>query len=832
MPETTDHYLWPIGHGEMAARIRTQDWAQTPLGPIDTWPESLKSAVQAGLDSAFATYIWWGPELLQLHNDAALSILRDKHPAALGRPARDIWPDAWPVVGPHFAQVMETGEPVMAEDLSMEIERNGMRDQATFTFCYSALRDANGNVAGMQAIALETTEKIRTANSLRRTEEIQAFALDLSDALRNVTDPIDVQAIAARLLGERLQTDRAYYLEINEEEEYLLIERHFVRGSAPSMIGRYDLSTFPWVGPTFRQGEPVIIDDAWTTPLIPDAERPAMDDIHVGAFIAVPLLKDGHLVAALCVTSVEPRTWTDADVALMQATASRTWSAVEQARAEDRLRRSEEQYRTLFNSIDEGFCIIEMIFDDEGRPHDYRFLEVNPAFEQHTTMKDAAGRTMKEIIPDHESDWFEIYGHIALTGEPMRFVNEAAALGDRWFELNAFRIGDPELRRVAVLFTDITERTLAETSLRASEALFRGFAEASTDTLWIIDAATGQLEYLSPAFERTWGESRDTIMRDIGRWHELVHDEDRPRVAGNVALALAGETFISEYRICRPSDGSIRWVRDTGFPIVADDGRITRAAGIAQDVTVQKRIEQEREAFVDAAAHDLKTPLTSLRGQAQLLLRRAHREKSVNVEALRPRLMEIDSAARRMVTVIDEMLDAAHLRAERALDLRIAETDLVKLVEAAVSDARRGTNRHRIHVETHHDSLVGIWDHVRLERVVGNLLGNAIKFSPTGGDVVVTIERETDADGVAHARLSVKDDGIGIPMADMPELFQRFRRGGNVTRIPGTGIGLAGARQIVEQHGGTLTVTSEEGRGSVFVVRLPLAHTTAPEAPL
>lgn len=828
MPRAADILTWPIGTGAMATRIQTFDWTQTMLGSVDIWPTSLKAAVQLGLDSDVPIFVWWGPDLLQFHNDAASALLASPD-VVPGSPAREILVDAWSVIGPGAARVLETGTPKTLREVPVSA-RDG-DPHAVTTFALSPLRGDDGAVAGVQGISMPSVGVTFEASSTE-LDERQSFALELSDALRGITDPIDVQAVASRLLGERLQTDRAYYLEINEEEEYLLIERHFVRGDAPSMVGRYALSTFPWVGPTFRCGEPVVIHDAWTTPLIPDPERPAMDDIKVGAFIAVPLVKNGHLVAALCVTNVEPRTWTSADVSLMQATAERTWAAVEQARAEERLRQSEEKYRTLFNSIDEGFCIIEMIFDDEGRPQDYRFLEVNPAFEQHTTMKNATGRTMKEIIPEHESDWFDIYGHIAMTGEPIRFVNEAAGLGDRWFELNAFRIGDPEQRRVAVLFTDITERTLAEASLRASEALFRGFAEASADTLWIVDASTGQLEYLSPAFERTFGEPRDTIMGDLGRWKELVHDDDRPRVAGNIELALAGETFVSEYRVVRPSDGKVRWIRDTGFPIFADDGRVARAAGIAQDVTDQKQAEEEREAFVDAAAHDLKTPLTSLRGQAQLLLRRARREQSVGIEILEPRLVEIDAAASRMVTVIDEMLDAAHLRAERSLDLRLGPTDLVALADATAADVRQSTRRHAIHLETDQESLVGMWDHIRLRRVLGNLLGNAIKYSPDGGDIVVRITCESGENGADHAVLSVADEGIGIPAEDLQRIFQRFRRGGNASRIPGTGIGLAGTKQIVEQHGGTLTVTSEEGYGSVFVVRLPLAPVLSSDAPL
>ena len=133
-------------------------------------------------------------------------------------------------------------------------------------------------------------------------------------------------------------------------------------------------------------------------------------------------------------------------------------------RAEQGRREMEERYRTLFDSIDAGFCVIEMIYDAQGRAHDYRFIEVNPAFERQTGMKDPTSKTMREHIPTHEDDWFEIYGRVAQTGEPVRFVNESRVLG-RWFELYAFRVADPAARRVGVLFNDITERVRSQRSL-------------------------------------------------------------------------------------------------------------------------------------------------------------------------------------------------------------------------------------------------------------------------------------------------------------------------------------------------------------------------------
>ncbi len=139
------------------------------------------------------------------------------------------------------------------------------------------------------------------------------------------------------------------------------------------------------------------------------------------------------------------------------------------------LARSEERYRTLFESIDEGFCILHVIFDDEERPVDYRYVEVNPAFVRHTGLENALGRTITEMVPDIEPFWFEAYGGVALTGEPTRFVDHAESMG-RWFDVYAFRIGEPHEHRVAVLFNDITERKRAEGALHESVALLRHHA--------------------------------------------------------------------------------------------------------------------------------------------------------------------------------------------------------------------------------------------------------------------------------------------------------------------------------------------------------------------
>ncbi len=132
--------------------------------------------------------------------------------------------------------------------------------------------------------------------------------------------------------------------------------------------------------------------------------------------------------------------------------------------ADEKLRASEERYRTLFESVDQGFCIFEMIFDDQDRPVDYRFLEMNKMFEAHTGLRNAVGRTAKELVPNLDGYWFDTYGRVARTGEPARFESEAPAM-DRWFDVYATRLGGPESRRVALLFSDISERKRSEDKL-------------------------------------------------------------------------------------------------------------------------------------------------------------------------------------------------------------------------------------------------------------------------------------------------------------------------------------------------------------------------------
>jgi|SRR6266545_4795068 len=229
-----------------------------------------------------------------------------------------------------------------------------------------------------------------------------------------------------------------------------------------------------------------------------------------------------------------------------------------------------------------------------------------------------------------------------------------------------------------------------------------------------------------------------------------------------------------------------------------------------------------RDEFMATVSHDLKSPLTFIKGMANLRRRRA--VATAETAPLVDALDQIETCAGRMAQMLDELVDAGRLEAGRPLELRRDMTDLVELARQRVAEHQQTTDRHVLHVSTDVPDLIGIWDRVRLGRVLDNLVGNAVKYTPRGGTIEVRIDVELQPDRWAVLRIS--DSGEGIPDSDLPYIFERFRRGRNVEgRIPGTGIGLSGARSILEQHGGSIAVESEVGQGTTVTVRLPLAST-------
>lgn len=281
-------------------------------------------------------------------------------------------------------------------------------------------------------------------------------------------------------------------------------------------------------------------------------------------------------------------------------------------------------------------------------------------------------------------------------------------------------------------------------------------------------------------------------------------------VADSIALGIERMRSQEELRVSLGHERAARQVAEI---------ERERAADLAEELA---RVQTQKDEFLSAAAHDLKNPLAGIQGLSQLLARRMDRGGELDLPAMRTGIEQIIDASRRMALLINEMLDTTRLQSGDPLDLNCRSTDLVALVERRAAEHGTITEEYRVTVSHDGSELIGEWDADRLDRVLSNLIANAIKYSPQGGEIKVLVGAEHEPEA-AWATVSVADEGIGIPAEDLPHVFDRFFRATNVPAdISGTGIGLAAVRQIVEQHGGTVSAESEVGQGSTFAVRLPL----------
>jgi PAS domain S-box-containing protein len=366
----------------------------------------------------------------------------------------------------------------------------------------------------------------------------------------------------------------------------------------------------------------------------------------------------------------------------------------ERKRAEQALRESEAQYRALFESIDEGFCIIEKVESEAGEPADFRYVEANPAFGAQSGVSDVVGKTIRQAFPGEPEEWFETYETVLSTDAPIRCERSLVTQG-RVVDLYAFRVEDGTHRRVAVLFTDTTERKRAE---------------------------------------RTLAEQRAELQRS----------------------------------------------------------------------------NAELQQFAYVASHDLQEPLRMVTTYVQLLARRY--QGDVDAEAKEFIGFAIEGAAR-MKGLIDALLAYSRvgIRERKAgpVDCEAVLANTVRTLQVQLTEGQATLT---------HDPLPTLQgDSVQIGQLFQNLLSNALKYrTPDPPRIHITAER-TSSDWV----FAVRDNGIGIDPQYAEKIFEVFQRLHTRTEYPGTGIGLAICKKIVEQHGGKIWVESERGKGATFYFTLP-----------
>ena len=301
------------------------------------------------------------------------------------------------------------------------------------------------------------------------------------------------------------------------------------------------------------------------------------------------------------------------------------------------------------------------------------------------------------------------------------------------------------------------------------------------------------------------------LMRHLGlSWAMILPLIARERTLG--ALTLGGGPGRAPW-----CSSNLTIARDLAerCALAIDNARLYRAAREAIDL---------RDTYLATISHDLKNPLATISGQAQLLRRVVAGQEGPLATRIAESLQRIEGTVGRVVRMIDGLLDVTRVELGGRLELERVRMDLVETARRVALEHQQRSPRHVVQVGGDPE-VVGEWDLARLERVLDNLVGNAIKYSPNATVVTVVCVREEDDTG-AWAILSVRDHGVGIPEGDLPHIFERFQRAANVGDISGAGVGLATVREIVQLHGGSITVESTPSEGSTFTIRLPVSSDT------
>jgi PAS domain S-box-containing protein len=451
-----------------------------------------------------------------------------------------------------------------------------------------------------------------------------------------------------------------------------------------------------------------------------------------------------------------------------------------------------------------------------------RLESLNPAFEALTGFRSSEwlGRRLLRLVhpEDRRFVWNQFIRLAA--GENLPPFEVRILSGHRgWLhvECSIARYKSAEMTSLFGVARDVTERRQAEEQL-----LLRDRAMASTsEGIFITDALqqSNPLIYVNSGFERLTGHAAFAIP---GRsWETLFGEGSAAKAVEELREAMeSGTGCTAELRIYR-SDASDFWGRISLTPVRDGSGHVTHFIGIVSDITQQKQAERMKNDLVATVSHELRTPLTSLRGFAELML-----EREFEPEKRKKFLGIVHKEAVRLSELINDFLDLQRIESGRQT-YQFGPVNLVQLVEETVALFRGGNLTHQLDIQRPGQLPEVLADADRIRQVLSNLVSNAVKFSPAGGLVRITMRQ---GDGVVEA--SISDQGIGIPAAAQEKLFQKFFRADNTEtrKIGGTGLGLALVKQIIEAHSGRVWVQSVYGEGSTFSFTLPVAG--SPTLPL
>jgi PAS domain S-box-containing protein len=835
----------------MNERIRQFNWNESRLGPVDGWRQSLRSALGICLNSNFPIGIYWGEQLILLYNDAWSPIPGNKHPWALGRPAKEVWPEIWDDIEPQFAKAF-SGEAGGSKDAMLPMQRHGYTEECYFDFTFTPVFGEHGKVDGIFNAVIETTFRVIH-------ERRAALLQSLSRKISSLSGPEEVfKKVDSILKGNPADIPFCFIYTVSaENSEPLLVtsthEETRLKNLPITDMIKNGVSVHTRDLPHFMDTIPVAY---WP-------EQP-----NEGLFI--PFKANNGEVTGFLFAGLSARRQYDRDYHLfvesLASTISVTLNTIQSlaeernraeaintarlrlAESEAALRIAKEQLEITFKNVSASIYL----FDNVGK-----ILFLNHQAAEITKMSPAPsdmGQQDLHWIHNRILEYFDVFdedGKVfsmqntpALTTlrtgqtaeQVIHFVKKSDG-SNRWILANAAPLLDEKgkLKMVLATSTDITVQKLAEKKIRESEEHFRNLTQALPQLVWVTDTA-GKQEFVT----NRWKEYTGLEPIDAFTWSEMIHPDDTQTIAEAWNFSLqTGNTYKAEARI-RGKDGNYRWFHVQGEPIRDEKKEVIKWVSAFTDIHEQKQAEallrqseekleflvkkrteelersnEDLQQFAHVASHDMKEPIRKIKIYSELISEEFNDQ--INTQA-KHYLSKIQNASDRMLVMMDGVLRYAgmdgFLQDIETIDLnniiQTVETDLEMVMQKKNAVIRR-------------DGLPKIEGYpVLIYQLFYNLISNALKFSKTDIHPIIEIthSQETCTDRM-YFRLIIKDNGIGFEQEDAEWIFQSFATLNARENYEGTGLGLSLCKKIVNRHHGLLSATGKPGLGAEFIILLP-----------
>lgn len=794
------------GGGEAGAWIRAYSWEETTLGNPLSWPECLRTALSICLNSSFPMAIYWGPEYYLFYNDAYIAIAGDKHPWIIGKPRELAWPETWEITKPQFDHVMNSGESARLQDKLFLIKRFGFTGEAYFDYTLSPIFNAEGKICGIFSAVMETTQRV---TSERRNALLHQLSLQSHSFESQVKGYLE----AVKPL-EKIQADIPFALLYRY---YADQERCQLTQAVGMCHDRAAVADWPL--------EEVLSSGIAVLSRHPETSSQA---------IVIPLKEGQGVITGLLVAGINPHIkLDDAYHQFLDSVAFQIGLAIanganfdKDKKLADSIKYSEDQLQFAIDAAELGTWDLDPAtnrFSGNNRLKSWFGLspesDIDLSAAISVIQESDRGRVMEAIqkaITYSSGGSYDIEYTIMNPNDPLPRVVKARG--------KALFNSSKEVTRFSGTLQDISEQIVSRRALEAAYEQARLAKQAAQLGTFDMDLLKGTMEW-DDRCRLLFGISHQDVVTYEKDFLPGLHEDDRERISKIIQDAfnrnLTNGNYDVEYRTVGAEDAQLRWVRAKGKVFFNEHDEPLRFIGSVLEITDQKQNELRKNDFIGMVSHELKTPLTSLKAYVQILNGKAKKEGNSFSGGI---LDKVELQINKMGTMINGFLNVSRLESGK-IHLDKVEFKMDELVKEIIEETAPIMSGHEIRLIPC-DCILITADRDKIGQVINNLISNAVKYSPRGKIVEIVCSRIGN-----DARISIKDEGMGIRTQDKERLFDRFYRveTTHTQNISGFGIGLYLSAEIVRRHGGKIWVESEKGVGSTFFFSLPVSGVIAAE---